>query len=171
MDDNLEVTLTGETITTDRQIPISDDLLKKLLAAAMNSPSTENAQPWHFVLVTHVDLLSDMAAIIPDATMAQQALAAIVVCGDPRHEKLADRWASDCAGAVQNLLQAAQGKGLAAVWSAIYPADELMAAFRRLLNLPDSIMPHTFVPLGYPAESSVRGMPGVEEEKVHYNGW
>jgi nitroreductase len=139
--------------------------------AAMNSPSTENAQPWQFVLVTDVELLSEMAAILPHAAMVKQALAAIVVCGDPSLEKLAESWVIDCAGAVQNLLLAAHTKGVGAVWSAIYPDGGRMAAFRRLLNLPDSIMPHALVPLGYPTENLKAGRPRFEAEKVHYNGW
>lgn len=166
----LEVSLTEVNADKDRQQPISKGLIHEVLVAAMNSPSAGNAQPWHFVVITDIDILSSVAAISPHAVMIKQALAAIIVCGDLKLEKMVDSWVRDCSAAVQTLLLATQAKGMCAVWTGIYPDKAKMDALRRLLHLPQHILPHTLVPLGYPTEN-VTGNGEARVEKIHYNSW
>jgi nitroreductase len=55
-------------------------------------------------------------------------------------------------GATQNLLLAAQAIGLRA-WLGVYPRRERIEGLRRLLRLPDNLIPLNIVSLGNPAES------------------
>jgi nitroreductase len=102
--------------------------------------------------------------------MAKDAAAAVLVCGDLSLEKSTGYWVVDCAAATENLLLAAHALGLGAVWTGIYPRQSRMDGFRRLLELPENVVPHSLVALGYPAEH-----PPAEDryrpDRVHLDRW
>jgi len=60
--------------------------------------------------------------------------------------------------------------GLGAVWTGIYPQQDRVEGFRRLLNLPQQVIPHSLIPMGYPAEQ-----PAHEDryrpDHIHHDGW
>jgi len=65
--------------------------------------------------------------------------------------------------------------GIGASWHAIEqpipnPQQERVGGFRRLFGLPKNVMPHSLIPLGYPAEQ-----PPQEEryrlERIQRNAW
>ena len=62
----------------------------------------------------------------------------------------------DCSAAIQNMLLAATGLGLGAVWTGIYPVEERVTGFRRLLGLPESIVPLALIVIGHPAVEAER---------------
>ncbi len=168
--DALEAIHTRRSIRKYQPRPVPEELIQKLLAAAMSAPSAGNSQPWHFVVLTEKEILREIPAINPYAAMADEAPAAILVCGDTTVEKYAGYWVVDCAAAVENLLLAAHALGLGAVWTGTYPRKERMEAYGRLLNLPQEVVPHTLVVLGYPAER----LPAEDRyrpERVHLNRW
>ena len=76
----------------------------------------------------------------------------------------------DCAAAVQNLLLAAHALGLGAVWTGVYPREERAEALSRLLGLPENVVPHSLIVLGYPAEQP-RTEDRYREDRVHRNRW
>ena len=76
----------------------------------------------------------------------------IMVCGNLKGRRFSKYWMLDCAAAVQNMLLAAHTLGLGAVWTGIFPDDARMDGFAKLLGLPDQIIPHTLVVIGYPIE-------------------
>lgn len=150
--------------------PVSEDLVKELLAAAMQAPSAGNARPWQFIVLTDRELLARIPAIHPFATMATRAALAVLVCGDLKLEAYPGNWTSDCAAATQNLLLAVHAKGLGAVWTGIHPDQQRIAAFQQLLGLPEHVVPLNLVPIGFPLD------PPLPEEryeavKVHHNHW
>ena len=102
--------------------------------------------------------------------MAAEAPAAIMVCGDSTSEQYPGYWVVDCAAAVQNLLLAAHALGLGAVWTGTYPRQERMESYRRLLNLPEHIEPHSLIPIGYPAERP-SNQDRYRPERIHVNRW
>jgi nitroreductase len=69
-----------------------------------------------------------------------------------------------------NLLLAAHDIGLGAVWVGIYPREDRVKDFRKLLRLPEQIIPLALVPIGYPA-IKVAPEDRYKEKRVHYNGW
>ena len=165
-----------DTILSRRSIrhytgdPIADADINDLLRAAMAAPSAGNEQPWHFILLTERQLLDAVPAIHPHAAMTAAAPAAILACGEPALEKYPGFWVQDLAAAVQNLLLAAHGKGLGAVWCGIYPDPARMAAFRTLLDIPQTILPFALIPVGHPAEEKAT-IDRHRPERVHKNGW
>lgn len=168
--DALEAIRSRRSIRKYLPRPVPDELIRTVLAAAMNAPSAANRQPWHFLVLTDRPLLERIPAINPHADMAKDAPAAILVCGDTTLELAPGYAVVDCAAAVENLLLAAHAVGLGAVWTGIWPREERMAGFRQLFGLPEHLVPHSLVPLGYPAE-----YPGIEsryrDDRVHYNRW
>ncbi|MCR4412373.1 MAG: nitroreductase family protein [Thermoguttaceae bacterium] len=168
--DVLEALHTRRSIRQYQDRPVPAELIDRLLRAAMAAPSARNAQPWHFVVLDDRTLLDAIPEFAPNAPMVRGAPAAILVCAELRLELSPGYWPVDCAAATENLLLAAHGLGLGAVWCGIYPREERMAGFRRLLDLPKGIEPHSLVVLGYPAEhppSQDRYRP----DRVHRNGW
>ena len=101
-------------------------------------------------------LLDRVPAVNPYAEMARQAPLAILICADPSLERSPGYWMLDCAAAAQNMLLAAHGLGLGAVWCGVYPRQPRIEGFRRLLGVPEEIVPHSLIVLGYPAESLLR---------------
>jgi len=168
--DALEAIHTRRSIRKYRDRAVPEELIRQVLAAAMNAPSARNAQPWQFVVIDDRKLLSEVPQINPNAPMARRAPAAILVCGDLRLEKSPGYWVVDCAAAAQNMLLAAHALELGAVWTGVYPRKERIEGFRRLLGLPGNVVPHSLVVLGYPAEQ-----PAAEDrfkaERVRRNRW
>jgi nitroreductase len=165
-----------ETIRTRRSIrkyldkPVPEGVLQQVLAAAMYAPSACNAQPWQFVLIDDQKLLQEIPKIHPYAVMAAHVPLAILVCGDVSLEQIPGYWVIDCSAAVQNLLLAAHALGLGAVWTGVYPQQDRVEGFRRLLGLPKNVIPHSLIPIGYPAEQP----PQVERyrsDRIHRNVW
>jgi len=132
--------------------PVSDAQIDTLLRAAMAAPSAGNQQPWRFIVIRDPAKKQAIADIHPHAKMTPEAAVAILICGDPSSGRYPLFWPQDCSAATENLLLAAQATGLGAVWCGIYPNDERVAAFRKLFNLPEAVIPFALVPLGVPGE-------------------
>jgi len=166
--ETLEAIHTRRSIRRYRDEPVSEELVEKLLGAAMMAPSAVNKQPWHFVVIDDRKLLAQIPRINPNAAMAAGAPLAILVCGDLKLEHPSGYWVVDCAAAVENLLLAAHALGLGAVWTGVYPREERMAGLRRLLGIPEHVMPHTLVVIGYPDEKPA-SRDRYRPERVYHN--
>ena len=134
---------------------ISADTIETLLRAGMAAPTAVNKQPWHFVVVTDREKLNGLAVANPNAGMAQKAPLSIVVCGDMKKALEGPArafWVQDCSAATENILLAAHGLGLGAVWTGLYPNEERAKAVAELLKLPETIIPLCAIVIGHPAE-------------------
>lgn len=168
--DALEAIHTRRSIRKYQDKPVPEELVKKIMAAATSAPSACNTQPWHFVVITDRQKLDEIPNINPHAAMVKQAPLAILVCGDVTVKLAPGYWVVDCAAAVQNLLLAAHASGLGAVWTGVYPREQRMDGFRRLLNLPENVAAHSLIVLGYPAETPPRE-DRYREDQVHRDQW
>ena len=168
--DALEAIHTRRSIRKYQDKSVPEEIVRQVLAAAMMAPSARNAQPWQFLVVDDRQLLSEYAAKHRNAAMAPRAPLAILVCGDLRLEKSAGYWPVDCAAAVENLLLAVHALGLGAVWTGVYPREERMATLRQLCKLPDQVMPHSLIVLGYPAEQAA-SQDRYRADRVRRNRW
>jgi nitroreductase len=166
----LEVITSRRSVRKYTKKSVGEDVVRLLLGAAMSAPSAGNAQPWYFGVIDDRLLLEQIATVHPNAEMAKDAPLAMLVCGDLQLEKYAGNWPLDCAAAVENLLLAAHAVGLGAVWTGVYPDSQRMQALRDLLGLPANIMPHTFIPIGYPAERVAREYR-FQEKRIFHNRW
>ena len=152
----IENIMTRTSIRQFTDQTISSDTIETLLRAGMAAPTAVNKQPWHFVAVTSKDKLKAMAINNPNARMLEQAPLAIVVCGDMQKALEGEArasWTLDCSAATENILLAAHGLGLGAVWTALYLREERAKSTIEALKLPDHIKPLCAIIIGHPAEN------------------
>jgi len=168
--DTLEAIHSRRSVRRYQDRPVPEELVQKLLAAASSAPSARNQQPWQFVVIDDREILAEIAEVNPNAQMARRAPLGILVCGDLGLETSPGYWVVDCAAAVENMLLAAHALGLGAVWTGVYPRQERMDGLRRIAKLPDNIMPHSLVVLGYPAEQPTP-QDRYRPDRVHCNTW
>ena len=168
--DALEAIHSRRSIRRYQDKPVSPDLVKEIIAAAMMAPSAGNVRPWQFIVLVDQEVRDKVPAIHPHASMTPDAPVAIMICGDLSLEKYPGNWIADCSAATQNLLLAAHAKGLGAVWTGLYPEQGRIEGFRQLLGLPEHVVPLVLVPMGYPDQPAGRE-DRYEEDKVHYNRW
>jgi len=153
--DAMESILTRRSIRKYTAQPVPEDAIDGLLRAAMSAPSAGNQQDWYFVVVHNAQTLAELAQVHSHAPLNGASLA-ILVCGDLKRETHQGFWQQDCAAATQNLLLAAHAMGLGAVWCGCYPREERVAGLRKVLRLPEHIVPLALVVIGYPAEKKER---------------
>jgi nitroreductase len=162
-----------ETIFSRRSIrkytgePVSEADIKTLLEVAMAAPSASNNQPWHFVVVTQRATLDALAEAHPYGKMLAQSPLCIAVCGDPA---ISDYWEQDCSAATENLLVAVAALGLGAVWLGVHPRDDRVASTRRILGIPETVVPLNLISIGHPAEEK-EPRTQYDEARVHRGRW
>lgn len=162
--------LTRRSIRRYTDEKISDELIKKLLVAGMSAPSAGNQQDWHFVVITDREILDEIPKFHPYSQMLKQASVAILVCGNIEVESHRGYWIQDCSAATQNILLAAHGLGLGAVWLGIHPGRDRVEGISDLLNLPSHILPLSLISIGYPAEEKPKS-ERYDDAKISYNAW
>ena len=167
----LEYIKRRRSIRKYRDEPVPRDLLEQLLQAAMAAPSASNKRPWEFVVVTES---SRLAALRRGLVLGRYtAPAAIIVCGNMRRtypKPARDFWIEDCSAASQNILLAASGLGLGAIWIGVYPLRLFMAHVSRVLGLPRHVHPLGVIHVGFPAESKP-ARTQYEQRRVHWQQW
>ena len=148
--------------------PVGEQDIKALLEAAMAAPSASNRKPWHFGVVTDRKKLDALADSHPYGKMLFEAPLCIAVCGD---QAISERfWVQDCSAATENLLLAAVALDLGAVWLGAYPSEERVAAIRKVLGVPNNIVPLNLISIGHPAEQK-GPRTQYDEERVHREKW
>ncbi len=167
--DAMQAILTRRSIRRYTSERVSDEEVQQLLQAAMSAPTAAN-QPYHFVVVRDRGLLEAIPNFHPHATMLKTASVGILVCGDPTIETLKGRWVLDCAAATENMLIAANARGLGACWVGIYPVEERIQGMRNLLGIPEHLVPLSMVSLGSAAEKKAPP-ERFKPERIHYDRW
>ncbi|MGQ9779350.1 MAG: nitroreductase family protein [Bacillota bacterium] len=151
--------------------PIPEEVVVDLLRAAMSAPSAGNEQPWQFVVIRDRRLLDEVPRFHAYSQMIREAPLAILVCGEPGKAKFdAAYWVQDCAAATENILVAATAKGLGSVWLGVYPLPERIEGLRRLLGIPEEVVPFALIPIGRPAEEKPPA-DRYDPQRVHYDRW
>ena len=152
--------------------PVSDRDLDTVLAAAQLAPSAANEQPWDFVVIRAPKTLAKVGDINRYASFAAKAPVAILVCLDTEKEDIPGMGILDVAMSAENLLLAAHGIGLGAVFTGIYPMVDRMEGFTKLLDMPENIIPVGLIVLGHPAIPGLRTAEDrVKPANVHWENW
>lgn len=168
--DAVEAILTRRSIRKYSQKAVPEAVIRELLEAAMSAPSAGNQQPWQFMVINDRKTLDEIPRFHPFSQPLREASVAIVVCGDMKRENFKGYWVQDCSAATENILIAARAKGLGTVWLSVYPMDDRVKGMRKLLGLPETIVPLSIIPVGYPAEEKPRANR-YDNSRVHYNRW
>ena len=148
---------------------VKDEDITKLLQAAMAAPSGGNRKPWHFIVIKDRKTL-DQLAEHPYGKMLHEAPLCIVVCGDPSMVPSPRNFIrEDCSAATMNILHAAVGLGLGAVWIGL-GLEEHFNLVRGILAIPDDIHPTNLIAIGYPAEEK-EPRTQYDESRIHKEKW
>ena len=166
----IQAILTRRSIRKYSREKITDKQIEIILKAAMYAPSAMNQQPWHFIVIDNREKLNRIMEVHPHSNMLKEADLAILVCGDERLQLSKGYWVVDCGAATQNLLLAAHGIGLGAVWLGLHPREERKSGIRKIFHLPDHVQPFSLISIGYPAEE--KPVPQrFKPERIHKNTW
>jgi nitroreductase len=168
--DALEAIQTRRSVRRYVAKQIDDEIVQRLLSAAMSAPSAANEQPWEFIVIKDREMLDAIPTFSPFAMMAAHAPLGILVCADTRNVIIPRFWVQDCSAATQNLLIAAHALGLGAVWTGVYPMDDRVAGFAKHCQLPEGVVPLAFVVVGYPAETPPP-QNRFDQDRIHLNLW
>jgi nitroreductase len=164
----LETIFARRSIRKYGEAPVIDDDVRRMLEAAMAAPSASNRKPWHFVVIKDRGRLNQLADNHPYAKMLYEAPLCIAVCGDT---KVSERfWVQDCSAATENMLLAAVALGLEAVWLGVYPSDERVTSVRKILDIPEGVVPLNLISIGHPAEFK-EPRTQFDEGRVHMERW
>ena len=137
--------------------PIPDSLINKIIEAGILAPSAGNLQRRKFIVLTGDAKKNFKVPTVGRFQLGDEPVL-IVVCGDTRpvekYGKLADLYLKmECAASVQNMMLAAHACGLGTCWVGSFDVGEA----KRLLKLPEHLMPVAIIPLGFADEKP--GMP------------
>ena len=76
--DAMNAILSRRSIRRYTNQPVSDEVMKELLEAAMSAPSAGNEQPWHFVVIRERRILDEIPKYHPYSQMLKDAPVAIM---------------------------------------------------------------------------------------------
>jgi coenzyme F420-0:L-glutamate ligase/coenzyme F420-1:gamma-L-glutamate ligase len=161
--------------------PIQQELIKEVLVAAGWAPSAHNAQPWRFIVLENIlvkrklaeamaeswatDMAKDGLKIEADmykvrverfATAPLIILACLTMDGmnkfsdQERQNTERDLAMQSLGAALQNILLVAYEKGLGACW--FCAPGFCKQTVRKVLRIPDEVVPEALIAMGYPAE-------------------
>ncbi|MFP3896135.1 MAG: nitroreductase family protein [Anaerolineales bacterium] len=155
---------------TEEEVTLEE--IEVLLKAAMAAPSAGNRKPWHFVVIDEREVLEALADAHPYARMLHEAPMCIVPCGEPDLGASGKKgyWIQDLSAATENILLAAVGLGLGAVWCGVFPVEERVEVTRNILGLPGHVVPLAYVAIGHPAEQKPPRTQ-YDATRVHVNSW
>lgn len=141
---------------------VPEELVRDLVACALQAPSSMNGQPWSFVVIRSKEAKRRIAGIKNRHCPAEKAAfraefiesapVIIVICVD--RSRAHDRGVETAVLATAHILLAAADRGLGSVYLSAYRTDDpgLADDLRQLLRIPPGVDPVTLVPLGFPDE-------------------
>jgi nitroreductase len=167
---------TWDAITARRNVrafavrPIPPANLDRILEAGRRSPSSQNWQPWDFVLVTERAQLQELSQVFAGAYHVAQAAAAIAIVG-PVADNPYHRAQFDLGQAAMSMALAAADLGIGSSHAGV---TNLPLA-RRVLGLPADRDWVILLSLGYPAGRPLAPVSNPKrrpfDEVVHRGHW
>ncbi len=138
---------TSRSIRRFKPVPISRELIIKILDTARFAPSAHNSQPWRFIIVEDSVIKEKLANLHIGAKPLRSAPQAIVVVSDKNASP--DSYLIDGANAAIYIQLAAHALGLGTVW---IQTMRNIRDIQRILNLPENLVPVAILAIGYPDE-------------------
>jgi len=176
--------------------PVEEEAVLLILDSARWAPSSNNSQPWEFVIV-HEKARKDAIAELYVEGFKKRAEKAneqikkkiydilshleeelrippflIVVCANPEKSK---SYLVDTAAAIENMLLAACELGLGTNWIDLTSTDFAeefdLRKLKEYLFIPDKIVPVAIIPLGFPEEIPPPPARRRIRELIHKDFW
>lgn len=131
-----------------RDTPIPDDIVREIVEAAHLTASSQNGQPWHFIVVQDKDMLRKLGSLVRTGPYIAQAPLAVVVATTDSPFAV-----SDASRAIQDMILAAWSRGVGSNWTGFHGVD----AVKPVLGIPGDMDVLAVVPFGYPAQPAGAG--------------
>ena len=151
---------------------VSEEDITELLEAAMAAPSACAKDPWRFIVVRNRENLRQITELLPNGKFLAEAPVGIIVCGDigSVHAGSESYMLQDCSAAIENLLLAATALGLGACWLGIHPREDRLCHLRKVLRIPETVLPVAAIALGRPGEDKP-ARTRVDAARIHLEQW
>ena len=151
---------------TDERVP--DEVIENLLKAGMQAPSSCNAQPWEFVVVSKKEDKEAISKMHKFAKPAAGASHLIITIGNLNKAKVIGMIEQDLGACNENILLQATHECLGAVWLGFHPIEDRTLKLKEYFGIPDYCIPFSVICVGYPAfETTVKLR--YDESKVHFD--
>jgi nitroreductase len=152
--------------------PIPAEHLLLILEAGRRAPSSQNTQPWDFVVVTERLRLERLATVWQGADhVATSAATIALVAPVPANERRRDQIQYDLGQVTMSMMIAAADRGIGTGHSAV--GDQERA--REILGFPEDRFCAYLIPAGYPADRPLRPIERPNrrpfDEVVHWERW
>ncbi len=137
------------SVRSYKNVPVSKELILKVLESGRNAPSAINYQPWHFVVVDEDGKKKALQEAYPREWF-KQAPIYIVVCADRRQAWVRNRDQKnfaevDAAIATDHIILQATELGLGTCWVCNFDIGKC----KEVLNIPDFVEPLVIISIGY----------------------
>ena len=154
-----------------RKDPIPDDVLRRVLEAAVLAPTAANRQAFRLI-VAHTEGREQELSRVYDRPWFVQGPVVIAAVGVPesawvRRGDGKNYCDLDIGIVMEHLVLAATAEGLGTCWVAAFDPQ----AAREVLRLPPEAEPIAFTPLGYPATEGLQKGRKPFEELISYERW
>lgn len=116
--------------------PIGDEVVKKLLEAAISAPSGKNGQPWKFSVVNNSEDIVRIAKLSVHYCWIRKAKCFIIIYLDKSCSYHYIKDVQSCGAAIQNLLLAAHSMGIGSCWVGEFIGKD--EEIRRLLAISNN---------------------------------
>ncbi|WP_079529466.1 nitroreductase family protein [Halobacillus hunanensis] len=169
--DVLEAIKARREITSYKDEPVPDDILRKVEDAGVFAPTGNNLPSKHLIVVKERGTLDKLAETTPYMSWMKKAQAAIVVVGKPEVSKY---WLQDASFACAFIWLEAVEVGLGSAFGAIYHAqdqqesEERETHVRKLLEIPEECRIVAGLGLGYPDQTPKPKTHVPRDEIVRY---
>jgi nitroreductase len=157
-------------VSTEQPIAAPD--LDRILEAGRRSPSSQNSQPWDFVVVTERDQLRELSRVWSHAqhvAISAATVALVAPVPDQEWQRLSVQY--DLGQATMSMMLAAADLGIGSGHSAV--AEQDLA--RKLLGYPEDRFCAYLITFGYPADRPLRPIRNPNrrpfEDVVHRGHW
>ena len=151
---------------TDEKVP--DELIENLLKAGMQAPSSCNAQPWEFIVVSKEEDKKAISEMHRFAKPAAGASHLIITLGNLKEAKVHGMIEQDLGACNENILLQATHEGLGAVWLGFHPIEDRTLKLKQYLDIPDYCIPFSVICVGWPKNQGEVKLR-YDESKVHWN--
>ena len=169
-----------EAIRTRRSVhkyadkPVDWDKVVTILEAGKFAPNAGNLSNFKFITIRDEDARKKIANACLQQHWMAQAPVHIAIVSEPEKSRRfygvrGERFYTiqDCAAAIENMLLTAHSLGLGSCWVGAFQEEKL----RELLQLPESIMIHAVIVIGYAAEKPVMPPKYRIEHYVFLEKW
>lgn len=155
---------------SDEEIPRPQ--VEKILEAGRRAPSSQNWQPWGFVVVTDRDQLASLSKVWKFASQVADSAATVALiisdCLDDRSRMQAHY---DLGQAMLQMMLAATSLGIGSGHTVV--GDQELA--QQVLGFPDGSLCAYLMPLGFPADGALQPIDHPDrrsfDEVVHWRQW